>query len=451
MARPKQPPKAPGTTTGLSFEDVGWHWRRYQLAFLNDTSQLVCIVKSRQIGASEGLGYLGPHECGRAPNTNVYYVSTNFKKSKDLLAKAVKWARAIALIGGPAVKSALTITSINNSRVTFANGSKMEALPCKAASVRGETGIIILDEVDHYANLWDIYAGIAPAITSSPDLRLIASTTPLGEDGLTYKVFNDPAFGAGWSKHRVTVYDAVADGHNAAVLNLRNQYTSDAWAQEFECAWVSDRDRYFSNDLLRACGAIEPPSDGASALGLDIGRTRDRSAWAEVMRDTRLAGLVDYDELPQGMPHNEQLDVFRSLITARSAPRRPHVMVDARGEGSGTYDHLRAEFGNAVQPFKATAALYEQAIPALKLAMEQGEFYLPNDPQVHSAFSRLQKTITVGGNVSFKAARDGSGHADLFYSTLMAFWRDYDKPAPPPSKGRATTVRRKRAPRLREF
>jgi len=439
------------TKTSLKFEDVDWNWRSYQLDFLNDDSQLIAVVKSRQIGMSEALAYRGPHECGRSPNTNVYFVSTNYKKSKDLLAKAAKWSRALSIIGGPAVKDALRITGENASRIMFANGSKMEALPCKASSVRGETGIIILDEVDHYPNVWELYAGIAPAITSNPNLRLIASTTPLGEDGLTHRVFNEARFGAGWSKHKVDVYDAIAAGHNPKVLDLREQYTTDSWNQEFECGWISDRDRYFSNDLLRFAASVEPPNEGSVALGIDIGRTRDRSAWCEVITNAETAGLVDYSELPQNMPHNEQLSVFRGLIKARSNPRTPGVMIDARGEGSGTYDHLHVDFGSAVQPFKATAALYEQAIPALKLAMEQGRFFLPDDPVLWSAFGKLQKQISVGGNITFRAARDGAGHADLFYATLMAFWRHHERPRAKQAPVRAANARSHARNRLKEF
>ena len=435
-----------GARARLRLEDVGWKWRGYQLRFLQDTSRLICVVKSRQVGFSEVFAFRGPCEAASAPGTNVYFVSTNYRKAKALLAKALKWARALALMHED-LERTLRVVSSTTERVEFANGSTMQALPCKASSVRGETGVIFLDEVDHYAQLWEVYAGIAPAITSNPNLRLIASTTPLGEDALTYKVFETP-FGDAWSKHRITVYDAVADGFPEDVLDLRSSYTSDAWAQEFECAWISDRDRYFSNALLRKCAGLEPPERGTSSLGVDIGRTRDRSAWAEVLRDGALAGLVDYAELAQAMPHNEQFDALCAVIDAIRGPT-PRITVDARGEGSGTADWLAARYGRGrVQGFKATAAEYGRIIPALKLEMECGRMFIPNDPLVYGAFGKIAKSITQANNVTFGASRAGGDHADIFYATLLAFARDYAPPAPKASTTGAaanvTNVARKR-------
>jgi len=431
----------------LSFADVGWHWRRYQLSFITDPSRKRAMLKARQIGLSETLMFDGAYSAMTNRARKVYFVSVNHAGSKELLRGAVKWIKASHLLS-PYLAQTTRIIQESVTSVELANGSRLFALPCKESAVRGKTGDIYLDECDHYLNPGAIWRGIAPAISSNPDLRITLSTTPLGQRGMLYDIFEEGK-DDGWSLHKIDVYRAIEDGHNPDVLDLRKDYTDEDWAQEFECAFIGDSHRYFGNDWLRRCWSCEPLLDGSSAIGMDVGRINDRSAYAEILREGELAGLGRYDLLPQGADHVRQFGIMQEVID-ETEPQR--VIVDARGEGSGLADFLAHHYGSGmVQRLSVTDAYYQEAIPALKRAGEQGRLFLPRDPRITQAFGKISKTLTINGRQVWRARRDGAGHADLFYATLMAYADGYVAPraAAPPAK--VLGVRTNGAKRLRQY
>lgn len=376
------------------------------------------MLKARQIGLSETLTYDGALAAMTNRARAVYFVSVNLAASKELLRNALKWIKVVHLLN-PYLAQTTAIVQESVTTVELANGSRLFALPCKEAAVRGKTGNIYLDECDHYLNPHEIWRGIAPSITAKADLRITLSSTPMGQRGLLYKIFEEDGAARDWSTHRVDVYRAIEDGHNPKVLELRTDYTENDWAQEFECAFVGDEHRYFSNEWLRRCYAQEPLFVGDSALGMDVGRINDRSAYAEILRSEGRAGLGVFDLLPQGADHVKQFDIMRGVI---DDVEPDSVTVDARGEGSGLADFLASHYGShVVQRLSVTDAYYQEAIPALKRAGERHKLYLPRDPRVAQAFGKISKTLTVGGRQVWRARRDGAGHADLFYAALYAF------------------------------
>lgn len=407
-----------------TFSSVGWHWRRYQVRFLTDGSRKRAMLKARQIGLSETLMYDGAQEALTTRKRDVYFVSVNFSSSKELLRGALKWIKIAHLLSPLLAKSA-PIVRESATTVELGNGSRIIALPCRPGAVRGKTGSIYLDECDHYLNPRELWKAIAPAISSNPKLRITLSTTPLGQRGLLYSIFEEGK-DDGWSLHKVDVHDAIRDGHPESVLELKADYTEEDWAQEFECAFVGDSDRYFGHDWMRRCWSAEPVLEGASTIGMDVGRINDRSAYSEILRVDDRAGLGRWDLLSRGMDHVAQFEHMREVID-ETEPQR--VIVDARGEGSGLADFLAHHYGRQmVQRLSVTEGYYQEAIPALKRAGEQGRLFLPRDPRLVGAFGKISKQLSVSGKQMWRARRDGQGHADLFYATLYAWADSYAAP-----------------------
>ena len=412
----------------LDFPSVGFIWRNYQTTFITDTSKYIAVLKSRQIGFSEAIAFIPTYQAIINP-TNIYFVSTNQDQSKDLVKKAKKWIEATSLLS-PMLAPMLAIRSATVTKIELSNGTVIQALPCRAASVRGKTGIIILDEVDHIHDIWELWQAIAPAISTNPHLRLITCSTPYGDKNFLYRVFNDPTFGTLFSKHQVDVHQAISQGHPKEVLELRSTYSDDSWNQEFMCSFLGDDDRYFDNDLLSLCSSLDPIPSNRTAFGIDIGRTRDRSCYAIVSGENGRYQLQNFKQLRQNMPHPEQLEEF---ISAISDLKPKAIIIDGIGEGSSTADSLKNQFHN-VTKHHSTAKYYDQFIPALKAEMQSGNVYIPNDPLILQAFSKIKKQMTTNGP-KFIATRDGEGHADLFYALLFAFSQVYVKPNQKSSKG----------------
>lgn len=404
-------------------ESAGFVFRDYQWVWLNDQSRLKIMLKSRQVGISEMLVVGAVMEAVSNPGRNCFFVSTNFRKAKDLVAKCAKWVEAIVL-ADPALADAFKITVSNTDKIEFANGSRIVALPCKASAVRGETGTVRIDEPAHIQNAYEIFLAIAPAIVSNPNLRLELSSTPLGESGLFYDIWIGK-LGGDWSRHKVDVYDAVADGFTPTVLELRSAYTEDGWAQEFECAFVADGERYFQNALLQKGFALAMDLHvkrvSRKFLGIDVASKKDRTVAFDLYENEQKFYAGDHSTLSRSgdtMTYPQQFEVLKHKIKNGNYAG---VAVDATGEGAGLAAFLRQEFGNLVKEVKFTHPWKEKHIPAMKRDIERGVFGLPDDPAVINSFGKIKRNITIHDNLNFVAERDGDGHADEFYALLLAY------------------------------
>lgn len=408
----------------LSWADVNWTWRPYQLTFREDRSRLIVCNKSRQIGMSEELAFGTAVEIATHRNRKNFFVSTNYKKSKDLVKKTKKWLKILCLMS-PML--ALTIIVDNKGYIELSNGSSVAALPCKPGSIRGETGTIRLDEADHYNNWVEIYTAVAPSIASNKNLRLIISTSPMGEDGPTYQIKHG-LIGGDWSYHEIDVYRAVGDGFPVEVLDLKETYTSDMWAQEFECAHINDGARYFSNTLIRRCftdPAFWPESKHARHfMGVDVGRVSDQTSWSDLGEIDQQFYLYDRDDLLRTGPQLEMPEQYNMLSTLIDDHLYGYetIGIDATGEGRGLAQFLKAKYGaGTVYDVTQNLGWLQVWIPELKRDMERGRIHLPNDSRLLNGFGKIKRVNLPGGGVTFKAKRTSNDHADAFYSLLQAY------------------------------
>jgi phage FluMu gp28-like protein len=95
---------------------------------------------------------------------------------------------------------------------------------------------LILDEFAHHKDNRAIWKALFPVI-SRPDLKLRVISTPGGVGDKFHEIMTDPE--SVFSRHIVTIYDAVADGLPRDIEELRRGMSDpEAWAQEFECQFV---------------------------------------------------------------------------------------------------------------------------------------------------------------------------------------------------------------------
>jgi len=426
-------------------------WRPYQKRYICDQGRLQLYCKSRQIGISEASSFKGAREAATNRRRDVYFVSTNFANAKDLIRKAKWWLQVMAKIR-PNLAPSLALVTENVSMLELANGSRLIALPCKPGSVRGKSGTIILDEAAHYENDMEMYAAIAPAIVSQPDLRLILVSTPFGPNGLFYKAWTgelgdetDEMHRAGlaWSRHETDVFGAVADGFPEEVLLLEDQYPSDIWAQEFLCQFISDSTLYFKHALLKKAMAdvSEPDTrDAKRVLGIDLASETDKSVWVDMVKvgdsyhvlDT---GDMSADDRDKPLTYPEQYDVLTKKIANTDYYQ---VAVDATGEGKGLSQWLQRDFGSdRVVGVHFTNQWKAKYIPQLKLDMDRSRFHMPNHPKLRADFQKIKRKVTTANNEIFAASRDADGHADGFFAALLGYSMLYRPPKPKNKRAKA--------------
>jgi len=411
--------------TALTMADVGWTIRPYQQRFLDDGAKTVAVVKARQIGMSEAAALLAVLAV-LASKTDVWLLATNLSGAKELLRKCSTWLHALSAMD----KSlAGVVVSESTESITLSNGSRITALPCTRAAVRGKTGTVIWDEAAWTPDDREIWTAIAPIITSNPNLRMILVSTPNGDQG----VFSDAVHGRldsdlnKWSVHHIDVDMAVREGFSPEVYSLRSSYTADAWEQEFKCSFLAVAGRYYPPDLVSACladGLVTKSPLLKRVLSIDLASKQDSSValYVEHYED----GSVDV-----GFP----IQLSTSLRRATYPQQREQILglvngglevdkiiVDAAGPGAGLAQQLTADLGRGlVIEHTSTATWKAEEIPALKAAMEGRKVHLARDPSLILAFQGVKETRSSSNNILYSLARDDHGHSDAFSAALMGF------------------------------
>lgn len=425
---------------GRVLADAGWVWRAYQRKLFADKSRLIVVAKSRQIGMSEAAAALAVSEALTTAKRAVWILSVNLASGKEVIRKCLMWARVFVTCDKTGVLPG--IVRETTECVEFANGSRITVLPCSARSVRGKTGTVIWDEAAHAQNDEEIYAAVAPVIASNPHLRLILISTPFGDRGVFYRAFHGKLDGKGlrWSKHRIDVHDAVRDGFSKKVLGLRPSYSADQWAQEFECAFNSQKGRFFPVDLIKRCYAAELPDDeervvARRVLAIDVASKTDSSI-ALTVDDDGEQGFHIHSPIKlstdlERRTYPEQFELLKVIIQDGNFD---WVIVDATGVGAGLASFLRAEFGGIIIEHHASAPFNAKYIPGLKYDMEAGKVEIEPEPDLTTAFNAVKEVRTTSNNVVYRAPRDDSGHADGFSAALLGYsvlkvWPD-NKAAP---------------------
>lgn len=372
---------------------------------------------------NRGRWYYRLHDRG----TTQRIVSATQAQSKELLAQCRVHLLALSELCGTELVAGDAAECIK-----LTNGVRLYALAPSPRSVRGGEGDVILDEFAHMPRTREIWTA-AKSITDPTHARpggyhLRIVSTPFGDDNMFYDLVHTEA-GSRFSKHWTDIHDAVAQGFPADVQALREEAgDDDSYRQEYECQFLSARDRYITADLFDSC-LVDPeemPARGTEAYaGNDVARkaSGDLSAIMELYR----VGGTLYDgglETRRGAAWEDQ-EAWAEQVLSRT--RR--LAVDATGLGNQYAERLQRKHGVRVLPVEFTSAVKEQVITGLRVAMERGQLRLnarsPYIGQLRKAVLSIRREITQAGNVRYDAPRSdaaggGRSHADEAIALALA-------------------------------
>lgn len=447
MVLPDDAAQGPRLTLG----DVGWKWRDYQVRFLADPARCIAVVKARQIGMSEAAAAAAVAEALCNPGRAIWLLSVNLASAKELLLKCAIWLAAFAQCD-PSLPS---IRQESSERIVLSNRARIEAKPCTKRAVRGMTGTVIWDEAAHAQDDETMWTALAPIIASRPALRVILISTPFGARGVFYRAVHGELDSAAmrWSVHHIDVMRAVREGFPATVLDLRSNFTAEAWAQEFLCSFLSQAGKYFDVKLIKRCYARELPGDEERivkkrVLAIDCASKQDSAISVAVDWDGEDGYHIHTPTILSSAAHRrtypEQFEIISAIIDADDWDE---VHVDANGVGAGLASFLKAKYGNLIVEVIPTAAWKALHIPALKVDMQAGNVELEPAPVLTTAFNAVTEKRTSANNLVFTAPRDSTGHADGFSAALIGYaavkrWPDKDLLPPKIARSRAAKAKR---------
>lgn len=304
--------------------------------------------------------------------------------------------------------------------VSLPGGSRITALPANPDTARGFSANVFLDEFAFHRDSHAIWKALFPVISAGWKLRI--TSTPNGKGNKFYELMT--AADTIWSRHTVTIEDAVRDGLPRDVAALKAAIDDDdAWSQEFMLEWLDEASAWLPYELISGvedAAAGDPASyrGGNVFLGVDIGRRKDLF----VIYPLEEVGDVLWDLgriEAKGITFAEQ-DALLDDCFARWRVAR--CCMDQTGMGEKPVEDAQRRHGSLrVEGVLMNTASQLNMATAMKERFEDRKLRIAaGQPALRSDLHKLKKVVGPTGIPRFVAERDANGHADRAWALALA-------------------------------
>lgn len=427
-----------------------------QRALMDDPSQHIIAVTCRQWGKSTVTSGMAVYGCLTDPGCTWVCMSAGERQSLEWKAKANEWFDAYGLVVKDIAedRGGLSEGLLRSSEILFSNGSRIIAVPANPSTARGYAANIVLDEFPHHDQPNATWGALYPSTTNQlagtfserwramlagkeanhrRKLRVIVISTFNGRDNKFFELY-DRAPGNGFSKHRITIYDAVADGMPMDIDKLKAGLDDpDAWAQEFECEPIDTSNVLLPYELLALAESADA-TETTDALfwqstgnpvycGIDFGRSHDPTVcWTlELIGGilwTREVLVLKNTETP------EQVEALRMRIA-----RSTRTSFDYTGPGVGCGDYLKGIFGlyrpeshefGKVDLVTFTTKVKREMFPTLRRQfVAPTKLRTPISRLVREDLHAMQQVVN-NGEYNYWAPHTREGHSDRCTALALA-------------------------------
>ena len=323
----------------------------YQRTFVDDGARFKIWLASRQIGKSIGMGGEAARDCASKKGDMWVVLSAGERQALEFMEKAKQWAEAFQLTTSDYFEEREHSEAlIKSAEIRWGNGSRMIALPANPSTARGYSANLILDEFAFHEDPDAIWRGIYPSISNplKQQFKLRIASTANGKGNKFFDLWDKPN---GYSKHKTTIYDAVAGGladksgksHEEFIAELKAGLDdAEGWAQEFECEFLDGSNVLLPYELIALAESMDASETADPAIfergsakrlvcGIDFGRQNDPTV---CITGEEVGDLVIVREILRlrGIDTPTQRETLRSRI--RAARR---TCFDYTGPGVGAW------------------------------------------------------------------------------------------------------------------
>lgn len=298
-------------------------------------------------------------------------------------------------------------------------GSYIRAVAAKPSTARGMSDNLILDEFAHHQDNRAIWTALLPVV-SRPDLKMRVISTPNGRGDKFYELMTEP--GGLFSRHVVSIHDAVADGLPRNPEELKRAMGDPvAWAQEFECQFVDGATSWLPYELIDGCEDADAPGvyqGGPVYVGMDFAARGDLTVIAVLELVGDVLWLRELIEL-RATSFAEQLAtldrVMRDYRVARAA-------LDQTGLGEMPVQEAQRRHGSyRVEGVLFSVSRKLDMATALKERMEDKRLRLPaGNAPLRQDLHSVQRVAGATGAPRLVAERQDGSHADRFWALALA-------------------------------
>lgn len=338
-------------------------------------------------------------------------VSVNARSACELLKKAVNFAEAVKVMSDNQITYTFGADHIN-----FSNGARVVSLPNSPESARGFTAsCVIIDECAFIEHIEDMMQAIGPALTRNADAQLILATTPAGQTGYFYDLYQNALQDPVWYVQQTTIHDAIADGLQIDLESLHSLCPDpDVFAQEFECQFSKEVGAFIDFDLVQVSNGL---ASCGRWFGMDVGRKNDKSAITILQSNGDKIHVEDIIVL-DNCSYAEQLATLKQL-------HKKHRFVGGLIDSGGIGSQLAEEAGLISPRFKGlqfTGTNKPELYEAIRSAVFTSKFTIAQHlhDRLKDDFAQVSRIVTKNGQVKYAASHTSQGHADMVSSLVLA-------------------------------
>jgi phage FluMu gp28-like protein len=384
----------------------------YQLRFVADPARWRIVNKSRQIGFSYTIG-IDAVQGGLIRERNQLITSAS-KANAEIVMDYIR--QHMDNLG-------LLAAADKEGYIELPNGRYIRVCSTNWRTARGFNGDVYLDELAFTVRDKELWRAIIPSITAVKG-RVTVTSTPKSRIDKFWQIWDSKS--TKWSRHCVTIHDAIKDGFPVDLEELRELFDPEEFAQAYECVPLDTAESYVPYNLIEPC-LFDPLSDAVAAslyadqslayvYGVDIGRSRDETAVAETARKdgvTWCLGMKAWQKTPFAV----QKERLRELL---SRPQTQIVAIDKGGIGMNLHEDLAFAFPAKVRGVSFAPAVKERLAKKMRIAFEEKKIRIPNDPSLISHILSIKRTANRSNTFSYGADRDAEHHGDKFWALALA-------------------------------
>jgi len=440
----------------------------YQRAWINDSSPLRLMQKSRQVGASFADAYDSVKKAACVEDAMDVWVSSRDEKQARLyIEDCAKWAKLIHSRAYPQIVFA-TLNDLRAYVLQFASGRRIYCLSSNPNALAGKRGHVKLDEFALHPDQRMLYRVAKPVIQWGGTLSIIS--THRGSQTLFNELIRDiteRGNPTGWSLHTVPLQKAVdqglvekinaksdsKDSREAFITRLHAQcIDQEQWLQEYCCTPADESTTFVTFDMLTSCEESElklmtieqlehclksptdqcenlhpsplncnpsPPlpflsPESVLFLGLDVARKHDLC----VFDVGEKIGDVVWDRLRIEMRGCRFAEIEETLFRLLRMRQLKRACIDATGLGAQLAERAAERFEWKVEPITFTASMKEELAFGLRADFEERRLRIVCDNQLVADLRGIKKEVTQSGNIRF-LGETGDSHCDRFWAKAL--------------------------------
>ncbi|MFA5628143.1 MAG: terminase family protein [Thiohalomonadaceae bacterium] len=378
-------------------------FRLYQKRFMLDQSRFRIANKARQIGFSYLIGM-------------EMIIGALLRKKNQLIVSASQENAFIVLdhIRQHLKEMHIEAFSDTNEEIIMPTGKVIKALATNWKTARGFAGDVYFDEFAFMIHDSEVWKALVPAITAAHG-RITVVSTPKSRIDKFWEIWEN---NASFSKHCITIHDAVAQGLNINLEELKSLFTPEEFAMAYECLPLDTTDSYISYNLIEPCIQSHLISKSENnVFAADIGRVKDETAiiGGHFTDDNKL--VVSYIRDLKKCPFYDQKLTMVDLIKTNNASV---FAIDRGGIGYNLWEDLSYIYPSIIRGYSFAPAVKERLAKNLKRGFEEKRLSIPNDQSLINHILSIKRSANRTNIFSYNAEAK-EHHGDKFWALAMLF------------------------------